>query len=305
MRTLDDARRDLRAALDAGDLRRARRALHGFPALRGPEAALLWAELLWADPELPNRAAVAETLLDAFPEHGEIVRPCGEVLLDTLPGVIAGDPPVGEREAKRVSDAVDACLAARPEYGPEARLLLRRTRASALSRLPSAPPRQVEEAWAEILTHHPEDGAGWFELTLWLKYRGRFVEGLGTALQAQARLGDHPSVLWNVGICATGAGDAERAVEAWRALEMPAIVDGLARVEGLRERRVRLVTTDPVYGDPQADRAEYVALLEPIGPCDGRLLEPAGPFPSGARVLHDATPLSQDPVVLPALAILA
>lgn len=305
MRTLEDARRQLRDALDRGDLEAARRALRGFPFLRGPEAALLWVELLWADRSHPDRLAIARTLLDAFPDRGEVVHPCAEILLDALGGFVPGDARDPDGLAAQAVAAVDACLGARGDYGDAARDLLLRTRAAALGRT-DAPAEEVEAAWGALLDRNPEDGQLWYELALASKYRGAFRDGLAAALQARRWLGARPPVLWNVGICATGCGELAHALEAWRGLGMDAVVHrGRVVVPGLPPRRVRLVTDDPVYGGP-GPREVVVAEVTPIGPCDGTL-EGVAPVGGGepVRVLHDGTPLpGTDPAVLPALAIL-
>lgn len=303
MRTLDDARQQLRGALDRGDLAAARRALRGFPFLRSPEAALLWVELLWADRSHPDRLAVARTLLDAFPDRGEIVHPCAEILLDALGGFVPGDAHDPDGLARQAVSAVDACLAARTDYGDAPRDLLLRTRAAALART-DAPAEAVEAAWAELLDRNPEDGGLWYELALASKYRGAFRDGLAAALQARRWLGARPPVLWNVGICATGCGELAHALEAWRGLGMDAVVHrDRVVVPGLPPRRVRLVTNDPVYGAP-GPREVLVAELAPIGPCDG-ILEGLAGDGEPVRVLHDGTPLADtDPPVLPTLAIL-
>lgn len=305
MRTLERARQQLRDALDRGDLAAARRAVRGFPFLRGPEAALLWVELLWADRDHPDRLAIARTLLDAFPDRGELVHPCSEILLDEMGGIVPGDPRDPDGHARRAVEAVDTCLASRPEYGLQARDLLLRTRAAALSRT-DAPADEVEAAWGELIDRHPQDGQLWYELALWSKYQGDFREALGAALQARRWLGARPPVLWNIGICATGCDERALALEAWRGLGMDAVLHrDRVIVAGLPTRRVRIVTDDPVYGTP-GPREVVEALVTPLGPCDG-FIEGVQAVGSGApvRVLHDGTPLpGSDPPVLPVLALL-
>lgn len=292
MRTIDKARDDLRAALESGDLARARRALRGFPPIRDADSGLLWAELLWADRELPDRRPLAETLLDAFPERGEIVRPCAEVLVDELGGYVPGDPPGDARLAGRAADAAERCLQLRPDYPDVARALLLRTVAAARSRDPSVPEDVVEAAWEAALQAAPDDGGAWYEVALWLKYQGRFGAALGAALRARERLGDREAVLWNIGICATGCGEHEHALGAWQRLGLPATLRaGRVHVDGMARRRIRLVSDDPVYGEPGAERRSWDAELEPTSPCDGLLLETAGLGEAGERWLHDATPL--------------
>lgn len=306
MRTLDDARQQLRGALDRGDVDAARRAVRGFPFLRGPDAALLWVELLWADRAHPDRVPVSLTLLDAFPDRGEIVHPCAEILLDTLGGVVPGDPIDPDGLARRAAEALATCLDARADYGEAGRDLLLRARASALSRSDAAVD-VVEAAWADLLERHPHDGRLWYEVALWSKYRGAFREGLAAALQARRCLGDQPAVLWNAGICATGCDEAADALDAWRALGMDAVVHrGRVVVPGLPKRRVRLVTDDPVYG-ATGPREVLEAEITPLGPCDG-MLDGVVPVGGGepVRVLHDGTPLpGSDPAVLPVIALLS
>jgi hypothetical protein len=63
----------------------------------------------------------------------------------------------------------------------------------------------------------PDTGYHHYNLGLYCKTRGLFHEGL-RANQAAARLADEPSDAcdWNLGICATGAGEGAIALELWK-----------------------------------------------------------------------------------------
>lgn len=59
----------------------------------------------------------------------------------------------------------------------------------------------------------------WYNYGLFLKSRGRFAEGLVANTRARDAGGaEDDAVRWNLGICATGAGDGAAALEVWRSL---------------------------------------------------------------------------------------
>jgi hypothetical protein len=61
-----------------------------------------------------------------------------------------------------------------------------------------------------------------YNLGLFYKTRGRFAEGVSANAKAIELAGEKPgnAYLWNLGICATGAGQSEIALQAWRQLDV-------------------------------------------------------------------------------------
>jgi hypothetical protein len=132
------------------------------------------------------------------------------------------------------------------------------------------------------------------------KYAGRFAEGLAANLRALEGQPEDTAALWNAAICATGAGQAEEAVEAWRKLGLPVKVgpDGYPRLEGIPMAQVRLSTAGPVAQGGMArpgERGDFEYLwVQPHSPCHGELLTPTLydlAADVGDLVLWDGAPL--------------
>jgi hypothetical protein len=76
----------------------------------------------------------------------------------------------------------------------------------------------AEQAQRRTIALRPESWSPHYNLGLFFKTRGRFAEGVQANQAAQALGGaEIDSVQWNLGICATGAGMGELALELWRA----------------------------------------------------------------------------------------
>ncbi len=78
----------------------------------------------------------------------------------------------------------------------------------------------AEQAYQRLVDLEPENPAHHYNLGLFYKTRGRFREGLeANQRSANLRTNMDESVAWNLGICATGAGEGAIALEVWKALE--------------------------------------------------------------------------------------
>jgi hypothetical protein len=75
----------------------------------------------------------------------------------------------------------------------------------------------AEGSLRKLTEINPRNSAHHYNLGLFYKTRGRFAEGV-TANQAAASLSQEvvDSYEWNLGICATGAGDGETALDVWK-----------------------------------------------------------------------------------------
>lgn len=140
---------------------------------------------------------------------------------------------------------------------------------------------------AEVgLRRFPAQGNLHYGLALAEKWRGRYDVALEHFLAAQAALGrDEPSS-WNIAICATGAGQAEAALTAWRSLGYEAELgpDRRPRVPGLPDVGLRPGPNGPWLW------------ARAISPCHAEVtsVPPAGSgVHYGDRVLFDAQPVAQ------------
>jgi hypothetical protein len=163
--------------------------------------------------------------------------------------------------------------------------------------------RQWPEFADEALRAHenavavaPNDPSYWYDLGLCHKYAGRFAEGVEANRRSlRLRSGDE-SALWNLGICAAGAGDQDAAMEAWKGLHIVVeVIDGEVRHTGRGIVQVRVTERGPMVspGDGDPDACEYLWIAR-IGPAHGRILSPTvGNFfvDVGDVVLHDGAPV--------------
>jgi hypothetical protein len=141
-----------------------------------------------------------------------------------------------------------------------------------------------------------EDRAGWrFDLGLLYNNRGRWLEGV-TIYKRLLDEGDAgEAVLWNLGICATGAGQGRIACEAWTkaGFDVELGDDGLPRMEGLGMMKLRLSTG--TLRERCARRYENVWAM-PVSPCHGRVLNPTmydHGYEIGDLVLWDGAPIGR------------
>lgn len=86
--------------------------------------------------------------------------------------------------------------------------------ASAARALGPAGDDEAEGALLELVALDPDDGNAHYRLGLYYKTRGRFADGVAANLRAVAAGSTGEATQWNLGICATGAGDGARA--RWR-----------------------------------------------------------------------------------------
>ncbi|MEM8689026.1 MAG: prenyltransferase [Pseudomonadota bacterium] len=77
----------------------------------------------------------------------------------------------------------------------------------------------AEAAYRKLVELDPNDGTNHYNLGLFFKTRGRFQEGLEANQKALSlTVDDEEPCVWNLGICATGAGAAEAALEVWKGI---------------------------------------------------------------------------------------
>ncbi len=262
--------------------------------------AARWTCALATAPELEfeRRSALAEALLEAY-------------ALDALVPVLLGN------EAVQFID-VRFLNASAPVGGPLARLLqvlaaqlevttsdAQRVRvAGALAQVAFRLGRDAdalcERMHRLLLELEPSRWQRAYDYGLFLKNRGRFEEGV-VANQRAATLGgaDDESVSWNLGICATGAGQGALALEVWR---RACAFKGALGADGLPDGRFHAVKVQVVQR-PLASRSARddtpgdaeTLWVDRLSPCHGRVLSP--PLADvgveyGDLVLFDGAPIT-------------
>src|SRR5262249_36699162 len=120
-----------------------------------------------------------------------------------------------------VTRALREALEAMPERRRNSRLsgTLWTELGSALARMWPEFAQEAVHAHEQALKADPDNPSFLYGFALAHKYAGRFAAGVELNRRA-ARLRKSEAALWNLGICATGAGDDDAAIEAWTALGM-------------------------------------------------------------------------------------
>ena len=140
-----------------------------------------------------------------------------------------------------------------------------------------------------------------YGLGLFYKTRGRFKDGRDANQQAFDSGGaDDDAVQWNLGICATGAGDAETALKVWRSMGNKIAMGRFGLPEGgYHGVKVRLAERPLAERDlasgPDDPGLEETVWVERLSPCHGvvrsALVQELG-VDFGDVVLFDGAPIT-------------
>lgn len=148
---------------------------------------------------------------------------------------------------------------------------------STVARLAGRAHDKLAEAAAKRLTElEPESAARHYDLGLFYKTRARFEEGVRANRRALELYDDQAdeSALWNLGICATGAGDGETALRAWKQLGLDMTLGDSGLPEGnFAQCKVRLAQFPLAERGPERDAlgpgGEETIWIERLSPCHG------------------------------------
>jgi len=131
----------------------------------------------------------------------------------------------------------------------------------------------AEQSYRRLVELEPERNSHHYNLGLFMKTRGRFDEGVAANREA-ARLSPRPieAYEWNLGICATGAGEGELALEVWKRQGQKIEMGRFDLPEGgYPECKVRLAERPLAERDADNDDpgAEETIWIERLSPCHG------------------------------------
>jgi hypothetical protein len=157
----------------------------------------------------------------------------------------------------------------------------------------------AESSYRKLTAIEPQDSAHHYNLGLFFKTRGRFAEGV-VSNQVAASLLDEvdESYEWNLGICATGAGNAELALDVWRRMGLAIEIGRFGLPEGspaqckvkIAERPLAERTADA--DDPGAEETIWIGRLSPChGVIRSVLYQKLG-IDYGDVVLIDGAPIT-------------
>jgi tetratricopeptide (TPR) repeat protein len=131
----------------------------------------------------------------------------------------------------------------------------------------------AEDSLRKLIEIDPRKSAYHYNLGLFYKTRGRFAEGV-TANQAALGLSQEvvDSYEWNLGICATGAGNAEAALDVWKRMGQKIAPGRFGLPEGgYPACKVKLA--ERPLAERAADRddpgEEETVWIERLSPCHG------------------------------------
>ena len=133
----------------------------------------------------------------------------------------------------------------------------------------------AEQAYRRLVALRPEIWQTQYGIGLFFKTRGRFAEGLAANQRAAELDGDeNESVRWNLGICATGAGDALAALKVWKALGQQIEIGRFGLPDGgYPSVKVRLAERPLAERDlarmPDDPGLEETVWVERLSPCHG------------------------------------
>lgn len=131
----------------------------------------------------------------------------------------------------------------------------------------------AEHSYARLVELLPNEPWAYYNQGLFYKTRGRFSEGMHANQKAMA-LADKPQegTQWNLGICATGAGNAKLALSIWKELGQKIEMGRFDLPEGrypsckVRLAQRPLAERDAAQDDPGEEETIWI---ERLSPCHG------------------------------------
>lgn len=196
------------------------------------ELARLWSALAGFSPEPDDRMAEAAVdIISRYAGEPSLIAVAASVLVLVGEGRPFDEAPLANGPARIAADTISGLisgLSPAQREDPSVATDLYSELAMALRLTGSQDDEAALEAINHALRLDPENGLLWFRLGLIHKWRGRWREGV-EANQRAHELGDTDGLLWNLAICAMGAGDHALAGSVMKDLSMKGTVgkDGI------------------------------------------------------------------------------
>ncbi len=268
------------------------------------ELARLWAALADFSPSPDDRmAAAAADILSRYSTDRALVAAAASVLVQVAETRPFDEAPLANGPARIAADTIAgliAGLSVDERNDAEVAAALYSDLAMALRMTGSQDDDAALEAMNHALRLDPGNGVLWFRMGLLHKWRGRWRDGVEANLRARDLGDDSHGVLWNLAICAMGAGDHALAGEVMKELGMKGAVgeDGIftgtfpgsqVRVSTLgvgADPAAHVVGSDPYFENLWIERLSYV---------HGKIMNASIydlPVDYGDIVLFDGTPVS-------------
>jgi hypothetical protein len=267
------------------------------------DLALAFAQVLAEDPTYPDVLPAAERVVAGFSGDPEIVIALSAALIRVAERRPPDEPPFERGPAHLAAAVCQTCfegLGSSERTATEVGGYLQINLANALRIMGPDHDEDALRAYQLALTIDDGKGAWWFQLGILHKWRGRFREGLEANRKAIARSGADRGILWNLGICATAAGEGQAALEVWRSMGMPCELSkaGMPFVPDIPAMQVRVATMGEEVGEgdplPASAVTFEVVWVQPLSPCHGVVQSPTARRASvdyGDVVLWDGAPV--------------
>jgi Flp pilus assembly protein TadD len=266
--------RDVVAEMQAG---RTQDVLHRLQPLRKvqsrqPEAAMALLGVVY-ERCLPREVAI-EVLSEIAQSHDQdfrVLSALGRCLEAARDVDDLNAPPPKDSVFQAVVERLDG-LAKVYEGRPEQEPILEglATAARMLARQRDA---IAESSYRKLTEIDPRKSAHHYNLGLFYKTRGRFAEGLTSNQLAASLKGEVvESYEWNLGICATGAGNAAIALDVWKRMGQAIEIGRFGLPEGrYRQCKVKLAERPLAERTSELDDpgAEETIWIERLSPCHG------------------------------------
>jgi hypothetical protein len=131
----------------------------------------------------------------------------------------------------------------------------------------------VERCCRRLIELNPKDSTGHYNFGLFLKTRGRFREGIIANQAGEDLLDKYPDAYeWNLGICATGAGEGALALKVWKRLGQKIEMGRFELPDGRYPQcKVRLAQRPLAERTANSDDPgiEETIWIERLSPCHG------------------------------------
>lgn len=213
-----------------------------------------------------------EQVYNAHPKSETVLAVVGEALDRARDINFLNSPPPGHPLFQQVTDAL-AELAANARGG-DSEVMLLEGLSTAARMMARQRDHLAETSYRRLIELEPDTSGHHYNYGLFLKTHGRFREGMVANQTANSITGEpyDDATEWNLGICATGAGEGAVALEVWKRLNQKVEIGRLGLPEGsyasvkvrVAERPLAERTCDS--DDPGLEESIWI---DRLSPCHG------------------------------------
>lgn len=214
---------------------------------------------------------IYEAIASAHLDDDDISIEIGEYFANAIKIDFLNASPPATPLAPRLIDKLEKLALKRRGLASEVEALDALTRAARLSgrRYDAV----SESAYKRLLELEPNSSRHRYNFGLFLKTRGRFVEGMAENKRARELSAEKiDSYEWNFGICSTGAGDGAAALQVWKAMGQNIEIGKFELPDGKYSQcKVRLAERPLAERTAETDSPgeEETIWMERLSPCHG------------------------------------